>query len=880
MEPLDLDSDADYQTPNTSNYPDLTQSGPGSYSISLGDQPWSGLHNMLRNNDLMSDQNQFYAQTPGRKRRKTMAASDSGVATSPSSGFVSPHQARSSQPQRAHVIFSSPTVSAQPDDMSTPYPQERQQNAGSCSGHRDQSPSPSHQSPPRPGLNKYFCDYCTPLPNFTGFGTRNDLERHLKNVHGIVDEGDKIWICGIPGCATADKKWPRRDNFMSHLKRMHFHNNEERARNEVDNFQVSYNSSVHGLMKGGSARGASRSKSIQVSTTSGTAQKRASVPDASMSQHKLMVEMTGQGHIMFNQYPIGMAPATSGTVTPAAFSRGNSGLESSPFLQPHRRDMTGRNMSRPGGAYTAPPNSDNRVRQRREMHELDQAMQLNPRNGPSIEDSIGIGCGTGTSIGAGTIDPALLLNFGVEGQSNKLKTIIAPSNHDLDPVKELEIMLNKLPPEQRGELSKTIAKLVDQAGKSSDGQNTSVKPVPKTTAKKKADVQKTFHCPYIKEKKGEYETTWIQCPKTFISASELRKHRKRHDKNFGCTFDECYSKFGTKWEWKRHEQNQHLQNEAWRCCYNDGVPECQKLFSDLKVFGEHLVEHFDKSKKNVTSEEFANKVEECHLPQKWLGSYWCGFCRRIVRSEKKFGRDMDDERVEHIADHVHQDFKSSDWVELAAGGLTKGQMKVLKDASSKSESLSSRTPSSRRPSRQETEEEEGEGDDSDGSEAAYVDNSDSRAEPQQPTPARPSLSVITAQNSSGQPSPQGSRTEPLPTTPKIQLLTPEGVIVNDHELDAVNARPVRQQRAHTDNNLAGYKQQHHQPQQRYLNHQHYQAQPHTHSQSPSQLQQSPSLPCCCLCRRHHPWGSWQGKCEYQDCEHECSDFCYFPMGMP
>ncbi|RMZ81849.1 hypothetical protein DV738_g2093, partial [Chaetothyriales sp. CBS 135597] len=54
-----------------------------------------------------------------------------------------------------------------------------------------------------------------------GFSTINDLNRHLKAVHGIAVQGAIDYICLVPGCAKAGKTWPRLDNFRQHVIRMH-----------------------------------------------------------------------------------------------------------------------------------------------------------------------------------------------------------------------------------------------------------------------------------------------------------------------------------------------------------------------------------------------------------------------------------------------------------------------------------------------------------------------------------------------------------------------------------------------------------------------------------------------------------------------------------
>lgn len=51
-----------------------------------------------------------------------------------------------------------------------------------------------------------------------GFGTTNDLDRHMKSVHAAM--GLK-YRCDEGQCKTKLKDWPRADNFKQHLKRIH-----------------------------------------------------------------------------------------------------------------------------------------------------------------------------------------------------------------------------------------------------------------------------------------------------------------------------------------------------------------------------------------------------------------------------------------------------------------------------------------------------------------------------------------------------------------------------------------------------------------------------------------------------------------------------------
>jgi hypothetical protein len=57
---------------------------------------------------------------------------------------------------------------------------------------------------------------------------------------------------------------------------------------------------------------------------------------------------------------------------------------------------------------------------------------------------------------------------------------------------------------------------------------------------------------------------------------------KRHDRPYGCTFSACNKTFGSKHDWKRHENSRHIFAQAGPC------------EEDLE------------------------------------GGFWCGFCQRLI----------------------------------------------------------------------------------------------------------------------------------------------------------------------------------------------------------------------------------------------------------
>lgn len=54
-----------------------------------------------------------------------------------------------------------------------------------------------------------------------GFGTPNDVDRHMRSCHPELSSNGKCYRCTVANCRNKDKKWPRADNFRQHLKRVH-----------------------------------------------------------------------------------------------------------------------------------------------------------------------------------------------------------------------------------------------------------------------------------------------------------------------------------------------------------------------------------------------------------------------------------------------------------------------------------------------------------------------------------------------------------------------------------------------------------------------------------------------------------------------------------
>ena len=143
----------------------------------------------------------------------------------------------------------------------------------------------------------------------------------------------------------------------------------------------------------------------------------------------------------------------------------------------------------------------------------------------------------------------------------------------------------------------------------------------------------------------------------------IRKHEKRHRRPYGCTHASCSKAFGSKNDWKRHENSQHYQLETWRChekSPQSKINQCAKIFYRRDPFQNHL-----RKDHNVKDEDYIR--DECkrrRIGRNGQSGFWCGFCKQIVKLEKR-GLEAWDERFNHIDDmHFKKAQSIDDWYPL------------------------------------------------------------------------------------------------------------------------------------------------------------------------------------------------------------------------
>lgn len=147
----------------------------------------------------------------------------------------------------------------------------------------------------------------------------------------------------------------------------------------------------------------------------------------------------------------------------------------------------------------------------------------------------------------------------------------------------------------------------------------------------------------------------------------IRKHQKRHEKPYACTFAKCDRRFGSKNDWKRHENSQHVQLEIWRCTEMTSITtttttttptdqqqrqqrpqkqECGKVCHRL----ESLKAHLEKAHAIHDPAVLDRKLADCRMGRNFESRFWCGFCQKTIEPTNSNGP-AHSERFDHIDDH-------------------------------------------------------------------------------------------------------------------------------------------------------------------------------------------------------------------------------------
>ncbi|KIV90235.1 hypothetical protein PV10_07564 [Exophiala mesophila] len=531
-----------------------------------------------------------------------------------------------------------------------------------------------------------------------GFPTSNDLDRHLKSVHNINNRKSKDYKCFAKGCTKPDKIWPRADNFRHHLKTMHPNEDQDDLIRMSDTWFESQRQALHVSSE---TRSVGHPRSInELSDPFGLFQqrnfinnpsflnmpidpsltptghgpnrriRRCSTPDPVSGLHRLHVPHTGfQAKNLSQGFPMKRTLSHMETSQPAVTQYGLIRQDSSASYEPLAGDSWDFSIS---GSIPGPTPLNAPQSRFRAYTTPNPALDINRMldfDASPISSNIDV-----FSSRQDEILPDLSGNVGdIQLRSPSIK--VHPPDDDQKQFQawgqvlenDIQDFLKKFTARADSDRSfsqEDFVKRFRQTLRSLDdmtngGSSSACQPGATSASAPSKPTATVFQCHFP------------NCGKTTKRHSELKKHILRHQRRFGCTFDGCFKSFGSKNDWKRHEQSQHEQEDSWRC--ND--PECGKVFYHHQ---EALVKHMAEEHEYSGREDQATQIAaENRVSRNFQGRIWCGFCNKIIVLKPELrGVEAIAFRFDHIATHFKgEDWQ--DWTEFSGRGNTKAQIQEM-----------------------------------------------------------------------------------------------------------------------------------------------------------------------------------------------------------
>ncbi|KAI0095461.1 hypothetical protein F4814DRAFT_443504 [Daldinia grandis] len=479
-----------------------------------------------------------------------------------------------------------------------------------------------------------------------GFSTPNDLDRHKRSLHPDEHADGDRYLCQVGPCVNKKKIWPRADNFRAHMKRVH---QKEFIKDEdLDQYKYRYrntDSKTLGRVSNCLVRPEAPPKDDSDVARNSTATeldrlniyadgcdgdasdnwKLSRSPVIDLSTDTSSVE--GPGQIQIEEPPLVIKPSESCVDVPDDTTAHEVRLESENTPFNHQTEAPN-----PPSPRSNPSPGDSESINRGQLKEDEPGLRAEIP-GPELAKDVG-------SINHSQIDrhdeprdrPSGLSLRSLESNiqperlikdSEEVHVSPEPQDHelltqDLNNPEFLSKLLEQL--QNKGMLKKLGYKKEDPQ----EVEATKLKPTNDPIS------QQAHAC--------------SQCSKPFARRCELKKHEKRHLKPYGCTFPDCSKKFGSKNDWKRHENSQHLMLEHWICDEKQAdksSESCGRNFPRRELFKTHLNMQHRIEKPELLDRKF----ETCRVGRNHETRFWCGFCREIIEIEAWA------ERFNHIDDH-------------------------------------------------------------------------------------------------------------------------------------------------------------------------------------------------------------------------------------
>ncbi|KAM4063922.1 C2H2 type zinc finger domain protein [Hirsutella rhossiliensis] len=518
-------------------------------------------------------------------------------------------------------------------------------------------------------LKSHKCPYAGCIKGQRGFSTSNDLVRHKRSVHG--EHG-----------TTGPKVWPRADNFRSHLLRSHH----VKLNSDDDHKEYIYQPSArrHDLKGVGDSLeyvdSETRPMCLHDSPVLSGGQQSGAEPHFPESQfahaHEMMVESIGIDPAIFNPSPMNAgqtsatAPSSTGGETPyihpGILSRPVGSIDAmgdsaTTFTMQHQSDYT---LNHP--SFSHQPFSYD--------EDDDSGPSLSASTPRDITPVVHPPAAAGReswkrdSSAFSESTPEGLDDFGADTASTRQCRRVPYSRLSLGILRESIANVKSDRSEIVNYLKRFPKEFLQSALRGEDGQDTE----PESPSEDESNPRIQLGCP------DPY------CDKNFSRPCELKKHMKRHEKPYGCTFKSCSKRFGSKNDWKRHESSQHFMLEKWDC----DEPNCTKICQRRESFKNHLQKDHDMN----DAELIDDKLESCRLGRHCDPRFWCGFCVRVIQIDvNERGGNSWTKRCDHIDNHLfgkeglqkkvmkewkHQEDQQRD-TELASEGMSTDASGVL-----------------------------------------------------------------------------------------------------------------------------------------------------------------------------------------------------------
>ena len=572
---------------------------------------------------------------------------------------------------------------------------------------------------------EHVCTVTDCTRNGKGFATINDLNRHLKAVHKILVDGARVYRCFAPGCCKREKQWPRKDNFRYHLKRTHPN---EDVENLLKQSEAWWDSQQHENTST-PAPSLRLERSLEQATSQIRSQKNKADASltGSKKDDKPYCDTTNLNEASWN--PLYSTLRAAKDLHPPIFTSpsqhrprfSDEGYKSNscswdlvPEHEPTATDSSKvevsgarRRYDSPLLAYAVPTATTSKPsRQYTDTFPSGTSRSATPKvdlardifspdpyacnDADSRADPIFVEVEQPEMVPHAferpIRDSAVAISSELKEKLAQNDNAMSQSLRDLPSEDESRHSDTNLSEEKAAITGVSVTSLDSLKALTADHENKSTNENVRAAIATHGALRALSNIPdagsveviqaddyFERYTDGVGRTVfickWPTCgdrKQWWNLRSEVKKHVKHHIKPYGCTFDHCYRRFGSKSDWIRHEVKRHTQQAYWRCDLEHPTSpharNCDEVFWEKRQFIAHLEELHQ-----VTEIQQINKLAQLQLVDAGFQCrYWCGFCKS-VRDNRKKGKEGTKARYDHIADHINVDRRNiDDWVSPSA----------------------------------------------------------------------------------------------------------------------------------------------------------------------------------------------------------------------